>query len=139
MSVVPRVLLGAVDGLGVVAVGTLELVRNVLVSAVSGAANIGVEAVTATMAGTRGVVSAASQAVSDIASTAQGTIVATIDNARHPGRGVAHIMRGRPLASMTGEPGEPLGLERAAGAAATRGSARRPRAVSRPAHASVAA
>ena len=55
-NVVPRILVGAVDGIGLVVVGALDLVRSVLVSAVSGAANIGVEAVGATVAGTRGVV-----------------------------------------------------------------------------------
>jgi hypothetical protein len=72
------VLRRAVDGVGVVAVGALELARNVLVTAVSGAATIGVEAVTATMAGASEVVSAASQTVADIARTAQGTAVATV-------------------------------------------------------------
>ena len=44
-----------------------QLARNVLVSAVSGAADIGAEAVTATFAGTRGVVAAASGSSGDIA------------------------------------------------------------------------
>ena len=40
-SMVPQVLLGAVNGIETVAVGALQLARNVLVSAVSGAADIG--------------------------------------------------------------------------------------------------
>jgi len=60
-SMVPQVLLGAVNGIETVTVGALQLARNVLVSAVSGAADIGAEAVTATFAGTRGVVAAASR------------------------------------------------------------------------------
>jgi hypothetical protein len=85
-GVVPRVLLRAVDGVEIVAVGTLQFARDVLVSAVSGAANIGAAALTATVAGARGVVSAASQMVGDVAGTAQGTLRTTIDNARRSGR-----------------------------------------------------
>ena len=65
-SVAPRALVGAVDGLRIVAVGALQLTRDVLVSAVSGAANIGAEGIMATVAGARGVVSATSQTVADI-------------------------------------------------------------------------
>src|SRR5215470_4661587 len=50
-SAVPRVLLGAVDGVGVITVGALQIARDVVVSAVSGAANIGAAAVTATVGG----------------------------------------------------------------------------------------
>ena len=81
-SVVPRALLGAVDGVGMVAVGALQLGRDVLVSAVSGAANIGAEALRATVAGARGLVSATSQTFWDIAGAAQGTLLATIDSVR---------------------------------------------------------
>src|SRR5262245_37321261 len=90
-SVVPGALLGAVDGIGIVAIGALQLARDVLLSAVSGAANIGAEALTATVAGTRGVLSATSQTVADIAGTAQGTLLATIDNVRHSRRGQARL------------------------------------------------
>jgi hypothetical protein len=73
-SKVPQLLDGAVTGLESVAVGTLQLARNVLVTAVSGAAEIGTEAVTATVSGARGVVGAASRMVGDIAATAQTTL-----------------------------------------------------------------
>lgn len=101
-SVVPRVLLGAVNGVEIVAVGALQLTRAVLLSAVSGAANIGTEALTATVAGARGVVSAASRMVGDIAGTAQGTFQEALENARHSrlraGRGAPR----RPAARMAG-------------------------------------
>jgi hypothetical protein len=48
VSVVPRALLGAVNGVEIVAVGALQFARDVLLSAVSGAANIGAEALAAT-------------------------------------------------------------------------------------------
>src|SRR5262245_2427856 len=89
--IVPRVLVGAVDGVGIVAVGALQLARDVLLSAVSGAANIGAEALTATVAGARSVLSATSRTVADIAGTAQGTFLATIDNVRHSRRGQARL------------------------------------------------
>src|SRR5215831_25181 len=94
-SAVPRVLMGAVDGVEVVAIGALQFARDVLVSAVSGAADISAEALTATVAGTRGVVSAASQMVGDIAGTAQDTLMATIDNARRTRRGPARMVSRR--------------------------------------------
>src|SRR5215470_5270186 len=98
-SVVPRVLLGAVDGVGIVAIGALQLARDVLVSAVSGAANIGTEALMATVVGTRGAVSAASQTVADISGAAQSTLLATIDNVRHSRRGTARLSPRRATAS----------------------------------------
>jgi hypothetical protein len=104
--IVPRVLVGAVDGVEILAVGALQFARDVVLSAVSGAANIGAEALTATVAGARSVVSAASQTVGDIASTAQSTFLATIENARHLRRGPARMAPRRPPTSMTGEAAE---------------------------------
>ena len=104
-SVAPRALVGAVDGLGIVAVGALQLTRDVLVSAVSGAANIGAEGIMATVAGARGVVSATSQTVADISGAAQGTLLATIDNVRHSRRGVARLSPLRATTSTNDEGG----------------------------------
>ena len=97
-SMVPHVLLGAVNGIETVAVGALQLARNVLVSAVSGAADIGAEAVTATFAGTRGVVAAASRMVGDIATTAQSTLQETVSSATQSRRSVVgRVAARRPL------------------------------------------
>src|SRR5262245_7979 len=87
-SVIPRVLVGGVNGVEIVAVGALQLVRDVLLSTVSGAANVGAEALTATIAGARGVVSAASRMVGDIADTATGTFQDVLNNAQRSGGGV---------------------------------------------------
>src|SRR5215510_13110568 len=65
-SVVPRVLVGAVNGVEIVAVGALQLARDVLLSAVSGAADVGAEALSATTAGARGMVSATSRMIGEI-------------------------------------------------------------------------
>src|SRR5262245_15367702 len=78
----PQVLLGTVDGIETVAIGALQLARNVLVSAASGAADIGAEAVSATFTGTRGVVAAASRMVGDIATTARSTVQESVSSAR---------------------------------------------------------
>src|SRR6185503_12374315 len=94
-SVVPRMLLGTVDRVGIVAVGALQFARDVLLSAVSGAADIGSEALTATVAGARGVVSAASRMVGDVAGSARSTVLTTIDNARHSRGGPARLTPGR--------------------------------------------
>lgn len=106
-GMVPQVLLGAVNGIETVAVGALQLARNVLVSAVSGAADIGAEAVTATFAGTRGVVAAASRMVGDIATTAQSTVQETVSTARlSNGSGPGRVAARRPLAPMASRQGE---------------------------------
>src|SRR5262249_57254234 len=65
-NLIPRVVVGAVNGVEVVAVGTLRIARDVLLRTVTGAADIGAEALTATTAGVRGVVSAASRMVGEI-------------------------------------------------------------------------
>src|SRR5262249_28678806 len=94
-NVIPRVLVGAVEGIEIVAVGTLQFARNVLLSAVTGVANIGTEALRATTGGARGVVTEAVQMVGDVAATAQGTLLATIDNAKRSWRAPARL-RARP-------------------------------------------
>jgi len=139
-SLLPRVLLGAVDGVGAVAVGTLQLARDVLIKAVSGAANIGAEAVTATVAGTRGVVSATSHTVADIATTAQNTFLTTIDTVRHSRRGAARAAsRHRLVLPLTGEPDEKLTSAPSTARSRGRRRGRRPRLVKQPARLRVAA
>jgi hypothetical protein len=135
VSMVPRVLLGAVNGVEIVAVGALQFTRDVLLSAVSGAANIGAEALNATLSGARGVVSATSQMVGDIAGTAQGTFQETLYNARHSRPGGARTTLRRPAAPRADDSGEttaPL-------AAPTPRRARRQRAATRNARVRAAA
>jgi hypothetical protein len=103
VSVFPRMLLGAVNGVEIVAVGALQFARDVLVSAVSGAANIGAEAVSATVIGARGVVSATSTMVGDIAGTAQSAVQAALHDARRPRPGSSRGALRRPLAPPTGD------------------------------------
>jgi hypothetical protein len=131
-SVIPRVLIGAVEGIEIVAVGSLQLARDVVLSAVSGAANIGAEALTATTAGVRGVVLAAAQMVGDVAATAQSTVLATIDNARHTRRASARLGTMR-LAASTEQTGEEVR------SAPSRSRRARLRAVTSPASTSTAA
>ena len=95
-EVVPRVLVGAVDAVELIAVGALQLTRDVTMTAVSGVASIGAEALTATMSGARGIVSATSRLVGDVASAAQTTVRMTIDNARRSGRAAARSASRRP-------------------------------------------
>lgn len=99
-SVLPRVLVGAVNGVEIVAVGALQLARDVLLTTVSGAANIGAEALTATTAGARGVVSATSAMLGDIAGTAESTFRNTLYNVRHsrPGARMAPRRSAAPTA-----------------------------------------
>ena len=130
VTAVPRALLGAVDGVGIVAAGTLQLARDVLLSGVSGAANIGAEALTATMAGARGVISAASQTVAEVAVAARNGLATTIDNARHPRRTSARPMVSRQGNSTSGD---------ADAKVTSRRRGRRARSTSRPARPKVAA
>jgi hypothetical protein len=82
-GMVPQVLLGAVDGVELVAGGLLRLARSVLVTAVSGAADVGAEALDATASGARRVVSATSRMVGDVAGTARSSVTETVALARH--------------------------------------------------------
>ena len=133
VTAVPRALVGAVDGVGMVAVGALQLARDVLLSGVSGVANIGAEALTATVAGTRSVVSAASQTVADVAVAARNGLLMTIDNARQPRR-----MAARPTPSRRGNSTSDANAESTAGARPRR-RGRRPRSVTRPSRPNMAA
>lgn len=135
-SLIPRVLLGVVDGVEVVAVGALQLARDVLVSAVSGAATIGTEAVSATVSGARGVVSATSRMLGDVAETAQGTLQATISNARRGGRGMVTPRLAPSMADASGARTTSASSSRPAGA---RRRTRRLRLATRPARPSIAA
>src|SRR5262245_8381747 len=122
-SVVPRVLVGAVNGLEIVAVGALRIARDVLVRTISGAADIGAEALTAATAGVRGVVSAASRTIGDIAGATRGNVRETVSNVTHARR-TARPTLGEPSTS---------GATEASGAPSTeatrrpRGRGRRPR------------
>jgi len=96
-SVVPRVVAGALNGVELVVVGALRITRDVLVRAISGATVIGAEAVTATAAGVRGVVSAASRMIGNMAGAAQGSAAATDGRGSRASRtGVTRARRGRP-------------------------------------------
>lgn len=134
-SLVPRALVGAVNGIEVVAVGALRVTRDVVLRAVAGAADMGAEALTATTAGVRGVVSAASRMVGDIAGTARGTLRETLYDVTHARRSAA-----RALGAM------PTMLDDARDTASSRPAVtrrrrrtRRLRAVARPSRPSVAA
>jgi hypothetical protein len=138
-SAIPRLLLGAVDRAEVVAVGALQFTRDVLLSAVSGAANIGAEALTATVGGTRGVVSAAFRMVGDIAGAARGSVLATIDSASRSRRAPVRLARGRPALPLAGEPGGNAASVRSTPVPRSRRRARRLRSVTRPVRPSAAA
>ena len=71
-SMVPRVVVGAVNGVEIVTVGALRITRDVLVRTVAGAADIGTLALAATTAGVRELVSAATRMLGDIAGAARG-------------------------------------------------------------------
>jgi hypothetical protein len=133
---VPQALLGAVDGVGVVAVGALQLARDVVLSGLSGVANIGTEALRATVAGARGVVSAASQTVADVAVAVRNGLRTTIGDARQPRRNAA-----RPTASRRGN--STSGTANAAVSSTDgvrpRRRGRRTRSATRPARSSIAA
>jgi hypothetical protein len=103
-SAVPRVLLDAVDRVEIVAGGALRFARDVLMSTASGAAYIGTEAFTTTLAITRGVVSAGSRMVGDMVGTAETTFLATADTAKRSPRDQVLLEPRRPTASMAARP-----------------------------------
>jgi hypothetical protein len=106
VSAVPRVLVQTVNGVEIVAASVLQLARDVLLSTVSGAASIGAEALAATTAGARGVVSATSRMVGDIAGTAQRSFQDTLYNARHARAGYPGRSLRRPPARVGDSVGE---------------------------------
>ena len=132
-SVVPRVIVGAVNGLEIVAVGALRIARDVLVRTISGVADIGAEALTAATAGVRGVVSAASRTIGDIAGTTQGNVRNTLSNVTH-----ARAAR-RTLGEPSTESAEASAASSADATRRPRGRARGSRAASRSTRGSVAA
>jgi hypothetical protein len=103
---VPEMLLGAVSGAEIVAGGLLRFSRAILLSTVSGAADIGVEAISAGATGARGMVSAASRMVSDIATAAQSSFQEAVATARQSGARDARGRSRRALATMAGRPAE---------------------------------
>src|SRR5262245_51730160 len=135
-TVVPRMLVGAVNGVEIVAVGALQFARDVLLSAVSGAADVGAEALSATTAGARGMVSATSRMIGEIAGTAESTFRDAVNNARHSRRGAAPATLRRPPARMASREDEPRAAS--ATAAARRRSTRAAR-TARPVRAVAAA
>lgn|SRR5215471_4527960 len=120
-SFVPQALLGAVSSVEVVAGALLQLTRDVLLSAVSGAADIGDAALTATASGARGVVSAASRTVENIGEAAKSSFQDAVSVSWSPrGRGVARTALRRPPAPMAGRTAERSSDEKAAGPRPTR-------------------
>lgn len=138
-NLVARTLMGAVDGVEVVAVGALQLTRDVLMSAVSGAASIGAEAVSATVTGARGVVSATSRMVGDIAGTAEGAFREALSNARQARRGTARVTLRRPAVPAADGGSETSGSARSGEDARPRQPARRRRTAAREARTNKAA
>src|SRR5215470_6356504 len=102
-SVVPRVIVGAVNGLEIVTVGALRIARDVLVRTISGAADIGAEALAAATAGVRGVVSAASRTIGDIAGATRGNVRKTLSNVTHA-RAATRPTLGEPSMESTRRP-----------------------------------
>jgi len=135
-GMIPRVVVGAVNGVEVVMVGALRITRDVLVRTISGTADIGAEALTATTAGVRGIVAAVSRMFGDIVGAAQGTVRETLGN----------VTRARPSARVAlAEPstGAPDGRGTATPTAGVtrrrRGRARGARAANRSTRGSIAA
>src|SRR5215471_13898399 len=96
-AMVPGILLGAVNGAEIVAANLLRFSLNVLVSTVAGAADVGAAAISATAAGVRGMVSAASRMVGDIATTAQTSFQEAAATARQSSVRAARSGSRRPL------------------------------------------
>src|SRR5262245_8466503 len=138
-TVVPRMLVGAVNGVEIVTVGALQFARDVLLSAVSGAADVGAEALSATTAGARGVVSSTSRMIGEIAGTAESTFREAVQHARHSRPGTARVVLRRPAARMAGREDERSAAVSTAAATRSRRRSKRPPRVARPARPAVAA
>src|SRR5262245_30126742 len=98
--VVPRVLIETVSSVEIVAEGLLQLTRNLVVSAVSATADIGVVALSATATGARGVVSVTSRMVGDIAGAAQTGLRAALTSVQGSKPRAARAPPRHPLARV---------------------------------------
>src|SRR3989442_10870585 len=75
----------AVSGSGTVSVGLVNLVKNTLVTAISGARDVGGEMGTAAVAAVRGAIRAASEIGADLGAVARYSIMGTIEAAEQIG------------------------------------------------------
>jgi len=119
-TLVPRVLVGTVNGVEALAIGVLQLARNVLLTTVSGTIDLGASLVGASAAAARGTVGVAARLVGETATVAQTTLQSTFAGARDIGTEVGQALR-------RVQPGPRVG-GRAPGTASSAGGPRRVRA-----------
>jgi len=124
VSVVPRVLVEAVNGAEVLAIGVLQLTRNVLTSVVSGTADLGTVVISRAAGAARGVVGATSQIVGDAAGVATNTVRTTMSTAKDVGAQMGQAIKRAPGKTTSSRPSE---VETPAAARGSKGRPRRKR------------
>jgi hypothetical protein len=116
-SVVPKLLVGAVNGVEILAIGALQLARNALTTVVTGAAELGTRVIAGSAVAARGVVRTTSELVGEAAGVATNTVRTTVTTAKDVGVDVGQAIRsgpGRTMSSRTRSRVEPSAAATAA-------------------------
>src|SRR5262245_55849784 len=92
-SVVPELLVGAVNGVEVLANGVLTLARNALLTVVSGAAELGTLVVSGSAGAARGIVRTTSELVGEAVGVATNTVRTTVTTAKNVGGEIGPAIR----------------------------------------------
>jgi hypothetical protein len=95
-SVVPRLLVGAVNGVEALAIGALQLARNALTTVVTGAAELGTLVVSGSAVAARGVVQKTSELVGEAAGVATNTVRTTVTTAKDVGVEIGQAIQNGP-------------------------------------------
>jgi hypothetical protein len=93
-GLVPRLLVGGVNGAEVLAIGALQLARNVLMTVATGAAELGTLVVSRSAGAARGVVQTTSELVGGAAGVATNTVRTTVTAAKDVGAEIGQAIRG---------------------------------------------
>jgi hypothetical protein len=95
-SVVPQLLIGAVNSAEILAIGILQLARNALTTVVTGAAELGTRVISGSAVAARGVVRTTSGLVGEAAGVATNTVRTTVTTAKDVGADIGQAMRSGP-------------------------------------------
>src|SRR5262245_22597952 len=103
VSVIPRVVVGAVNGAEVLAIGAIQLARNTLTAIVGGTAELGTRAVTGTAVAARGIVGTTFEIAGEAAGVATNTVRTAVTTAKDVGAEMKQVFRRGPRRPTSSE------------------------------------
>jgi hypothetical protein len=92
-SIIPRLLVGTVNGVEALALGALQVARSVLLTVVSGVVDLGTQTVSASAGVARSSVTAVSGLAGELGGVAQRTVEATVASAQNMGTAFGDALR----------------------------------------------